>query len=79
MRTQTATTVWARLEAFANDMRLDCGDFMYMGEHGDVSAYKHSGTRHYLHLKGPEAEPMAWIDGEFFPITDDEAVAHVLA
>jgi hypothetical protein len=79
MRTQTATNVWARLEAFANDRGLDCGDFMYMGEHGDVSSYKHSDTRRYLHLRGLEAEPMAWVDGEFFPITDAEAVAHVLA
>jgi len=70
---------WEPLELFANDNHLDCGDYMYMGEHGDVSSYKHAGTRRYLHLKGPEADPMAWIDGGFFPISDAEAVAHVLA
>ena len=80
MRVEAKTTgEWAELEAFANDNpSIKCEDFMFMGRDAKTGlcSYKHRGTRHYLHLC---VDAYEWHGGQYFPITDTEAVERVFA
>ena len=47
---------------------VDYRDFMFMGNDGDVSMYKHGFTRRYLHI-GTDG-PLSWSNGTYVPVAD---------
>lgn len=72
--------IWA--EAYNGrhaDNPVDIGDFMFMGNDGDVSMYKHQMTRRYINI-GTDG-PLSWsrgygaqvADSAFSPVADVSA------
>ena len=58
--------------------KIDCGDFMYMGNVFDICLYKHRNTRGYLNI---DTEGTCWMyhkDG-YFQIAQESAIERVNA
>jgi hypothetical protein len=76
---QALTTVgepnWAPLEAVVPLAEL--GNFMYMGNTGEIELYKHRFTRRYLNISRDAQSFYQYLDGGYVEITRETALDYV--